>query len=103
VTSESLVTVANVLQSCVPLLSLTAYLPQWRRLAVTKSSKDISMHAWFIWCFSGAITLFYAVMQYLVTGQGTALIFSSATALTFVVITAYMVFRYRHGAQPKNA
>ena len=88
-------TVANFLQSCVPLLSLSAYIPQWRQLLKTKSSGDISIHAWLIWSLSGSFALFYAFVQYQITGKGAALIFSTTSALLFVMVTAFLVFKYR--------
>lgn len=95
--SDSLVAVANLLQGCLPLLSLTAYVPQWRRILRTKSSRDISIHAWLLWCVSGSIALFYAVVQYLATGQGVALVISAGTLLAFVFITTALVYVHRHG------
>ncbi len=91
---ESMNFIANFLQSCVPVLSLIAYIPQWRKLIRSKSSNDISIHAWIIWCLSGAFALFYAIVQHRMTGPGLALIFSSATTLLFVLITVWMVFKY---------
>jgi uncharacterized protein with PQ loop repeat len=41
--AERIVIVANFLQGCSPLLSLFAYLPQWRKIIANKSSKDISI------------------------------------------------------------
>jgi uncharacterized protein with PQ loop repeat len=92
---ETLGTAANFLQSCVPLLSLSAYIPQWRRLVKTKSSADISIHSWLIWCFSGSFALFYAFVQYQITGTGAALVFSTSSALLFVFVTVFLVFIYR--------
>jgi len=93
--SDSVVAAASFLQGSIPLLSLTAYLPQWRKIVATKSSKDISLHSWLLWSVSAAITVFYAVIQYQITGQGTALVLSSAVNLVFVVITVYLLLVYR--------
>ena len=82
--SEAIITSANLMQSAVPFLSLLAYLPQWKKIIVRKSSKDVSLAAWLLWVVTSAIAVFYAVVQLLVTGQGTALVFSSAVSLLFV-------------------
>lgn len=93
--SQTIVDSANILQSCIPLLSLTAYLPQWHKIVTTKSSRDISLRAWLIWCFSSSIAVYYAVVQYLANGQGIALVFSSSVLLVFVIVTACLVVNYR--------
>ena len=93
--AEKIVIVANFLQGCSPLLSLFAYLPQWRKIIANKSSKDISLTSWLVWLLSSAIAIFYAVIQYQVTGTGTALIFSSAIILVFVFITVCLIAFYR--------
>jgi len=93
--AEKIVIVANFLQSCVPLLSLFAYLPQWRKIVANKSSRDISLTSWLVWLVSSGIAIFYAVIQYQVTGKGTALIFSSVLVLVFVIITVCLITLYR--------
>jgi len=95
--AERVVIVANFLQGCVPLLSLFAYFPQWRKIIANKSSRDISLTSWRVWLLSSAIAIFYAVVQYKVTGKGTALIFSSVLALVFVFITVCLIALYRKG------
>jgi uncharacterized protein with PQ loop repeat len=93
--TEKIVIVANFLQGCSPLLSLFAYLPQWKKIVANKSSKDISLTSWLVWLLSSAIAIFYAVIQYQVTGKGTALIFSSVLVLVFVFITVCLIAFYR--------
>jgi len=93
--AERTVIVANFLQGCVPLLSLFAYLPQWKKIVANKSSRDISLTSWLVWLLSSAIAIFYAVIQYKVTGKGTALIFSSVLALVFVFVTVWLIALYR--------
>ena len=95
--SAKIVIVANFLQGCVPLLSLVAYLPQWKKIIANKSSKDISLTSWLVWLVSSAIAIFYAVIQYQVTGKGTALVFSSIVVLIFVFITVCLIALYRKG------
>jgi uncharacterized protein with PQ loop repeat len=93
--AERIVIVANFLQGCSPLLSLFAYLPQWKKIIANRSSKDISLTSWLVWLLSSAIAIFYAVIQYQVTGKGTALIFSSIFVLVFVFITICLIALYR--------
>jgi len=96
--SDSLVAAASFLQGSIPLLSLTAYLPQWKKIVETRSSKDISLRSWLLWSVSAAIAVFYAVAQYQTTGQGTALVFSTTVNLIFVIVTVYLLVVYRKQA-----
>ena len=93
--SDPAIAAASFLQGSIPLLSLSAYLPQWRKIVATKSSKDISLHSWLLWSVSAAFAVFYAVAQYQTTGKGTALVFSSSVNLIFVVVTVYLLVIYR--------
>jgi uncharacterized protein with PQ loop repeat len=93
--SEITIAAADLLQSCVPVLSLTAYVPQWLRLVKNKSSTDMSLRAWILWSVSSSFALFYAVVQYQVTDRGLALVFSSTAALAFILATIFLIFRYR--------
>jgi len=93
--SDPVVAAASFLQGSIPLLSLSAYLPQWKKIVETKSSRDISLRAWLLWSVSAAIAVFYAVAQYQTTGQGMALVFSSTVNLIFVIITVYLLVIYR--------
>jgi uncharacterized protein with PQ loop repeat len=93
--SDSVVAAASFMQGSIPLLSLSAYLPQWKKIIATKSSKDISLHSWLLWSVSAAITVFYAVAQYQTTGKGSALVFSSSVNLIFVIVTVYLLLIYR--------
>lgn len=94
-TSQNLLNIAGFLQAAVPVISLIAYLPQWKKLVDTKSSKDISLRSWSIWVVSSSISLFYAIVLYQYTGKGVPLVFASAAGLLFVLITVYLTARYR--------
>ena len=100
--SEIVIVTANILQSCVPFLSISAYIPQWKKLLTTKSSKNISIQAWLMWVLTSSIAVFYAIIQYLINEKGVALIFASLANLAFVVITVYMVIIYRNNETPKD-
>jgi uncharacterized protein with PQ loop repeat len=96
--SDSVIAAASFLQGSIPLLSLSAYLPQWKKIIATRSSRDISLRSWLLWSVSAAIAVFYAVVQYQATGKGTALVFSSSVNLVFVVVTVYLLVSYRKQA-----
>jgi len=100
--AERVVIVANFLQGCVPLLALFAYFPQWKKIVTNRSSKDISLTSWLVWLLSAAIAIFYAVIQYQITGKGEALIFSSVLALVFVSVTVCLIALYRKGGRSRG-
>ena len=89
-------------KGCVPLLSLVAYLPQWRKIIANKSGRDISLTSWLVWMLSSTIAIFYAVIKYQVTGKGTALIYSSIIVLIFVFITICLIALYRKDDRSKD-
>ena len=93
---EIVITSANIGQIAVPFIALSAYLPQWIKLARTRSSKDISLRSWCIWTVSSFLGLFYALVQLLLNGRGWPLVFSTAIALASVLFTVTLIFRYRH-------
>jgi uncharacterized protein with PQ loop repeat len=101
-TAETWMMIANLLQGWgVPMLSLVAYLPQWRKLIRTRSSEDISLGAWLLWSVSTLFAVFYAVVQFVLHGHGLALIISSVTGLLFILVTIFLVLRYRlHSSVP---
>lgn len=87
--------VAGWLQTCVPVLSLTAYVPQWRALLRSRSSQNVSLAAWIIWTLTSAIALLYAAASYAVTGRGLPLVFSTTLLFLFCEFTLYLVYRFR--------
>lgn len=93
--SEPIVVAANICQATVPFLSLLAYAPQWAKLRRTKSSTSISLRSWCVWSVSSAFAVFYAITQLLTTGRGWALVLSSALGLVFVLLTLFLVVRFR--------
>ena len=93
--TESVVAAADICQSVVPVISLMAYLPQWRKLVRTKSSAAISLRSWAVWCVSSSFAVFYAVVQLMLNGRGWALVASSSLGFTFVVATLALSVHYR--------
>jgi|GEM_PF-400617 len=93
--SDWVVAVANTCQMAVPVISLSAYLPQWIKLIRTRSSRDISLRSWCIWTVSACFALFYAVVQLWLNGRGWPLVVSTALGLLFVLFTLFLILRYR--------
>lgn len=97
---ELVVTSANLCQTAVPFIALSAYLPQWIQLIRTRSSRDISLRSWCIWTFSSFFSLFYAIVQLLLNGRGWPLVFSTGVGLASVILTVTLVLRYRPKSGP---
>ncbi|WP_348946538.1 PQ-loop domain-containing transporter [Chitinibacter sp. FCG-7] len=89
---------ANLLQICVPLLSLSAYLPQWKKILRTRSAHDISLRAWLIWTVSSLFALCYAAVQWLINQQTWPLLISSSATVLCVLTTVALVLFYRRRA-----
>lgn len=92
---EFVVAAANVCQLAVPVISLSAYLPQWIKLVRTRSSRDISLRSWCLWTVSAAFALFYAVVQLLLNGRGWPLVVSTLLGFFFILFTLVLILRYR--------
>lgn len=86
---------ATFLQASVGVLSLIAYLPQWKLMYAAKSSRNVSLSSWAIWSISSVIATFYALVQVLANGRGWALVFSAGSNLLFVLITLCLIAKYR--------
>ena len=84
---------ADVCQSLAPLIMLTAYLPQWRKLATSRSVEGISIGAWLIWGLAALFSIFYAVVQLLRNGQGWPLVASTSIGGLFILITLLLILR----------
>lgn len=93
--SASIEVIANLMQSSIPVLSFTAYVPQWLRLIKTKSSANISLHAWLIWGLSAIFGTFYAAVQLDITGRGWPLLISCIATLIMIGFTIGMIIYYR--------
>lgn len=97
---DTVVAAADLGQAAVPLLALLAYAPQWIKLWQCRSSATISIHSWCIWCLSGIIATFYAVVQVAVNGNGWVLVVSTILTLIFSLFTLLLVVRFRPGRMP---
>jgi uncharacterized protein with PQ loop repeat len=93
--STSIEVIANLMQSSIPVLSFTAYVPQWLRLIKTKTSGSISLHSWFIWGISACFGTFYAAVQLDITGRGWPLLISCIATLIMISFTISMIIYYR--------
>jgi uncharacterized protein with PQ loop repeat len=92
---ETWLGIANVAQLTVPLISLSAYVPQWIRLMKRRDSAAISMTSWSLWALSYSIGVFYSVTLLQVTGRGWPLVVTTSLGLFFVAITMLMVWIFR--------
>lgn len=86
---------ATYLQASVGVLSLLAYLPQWKTIYQNKSSENIALSSWATWTASSVIASLYALVQVLEHGRGWALVFSASSNLVFVLITLALIAKYR--------
>jgi len=87
--------IAGAAESAVPVLSLAAYVPQWRVLMRSRDSSSISLMSWGIWAVSYFIATFYSTMLLLVTGRGLPMVITTALGLCFVLFTMLLVWRLR--------
>ena len=86
---------ASAGQSLIPILSLCAYVPQWKKLFQTRNSGAISVASWVIWTISYLIAVVYAVLLLMVTGHGVPLVVTTVAGLCFVVFTMVLVWHFR--------
>lgn len=89
-------TVVGALQSCVPVVSLCAYIPQWRKLMKTRSSGSISITSWVLWAGAYSVGTTYSTLLLMATGKGWPLVITTAGGLGFVLFTLFLVWRYRN-------
>jgi uncharacterized protein with PQ loop repeat len=92
---ETWLSLAGIAQSCVPIISLCAYVPQWRKLLRTRSSASISFSSWALWAGSYSIALTYSSLLLLVTGKGWPMVATTFLGLSFVLFTMGLVWRFR--------
>ena len=98
--SDTVVTGANLCQMLVPLISLSAYVPQWRKFHHTRSSEDVSLRSWCVWTVSSVFGAFYAIVQVRLNGRGWPLVMSTGLTLLFVILTVAQIVRYRRMPPP---
>ncbi|MBI3985877.1 MAG: hypothetical protein HY343_03080 [Lentisphaerae bacterium] len=92
---NAVVLAANVCQSLVPFIAMSAYLPQWGKLWKKRATEGVSLRSWLMWSFSSSFALFYAVVQLLLNGRGWPLVVSSLISAMFVLITVSLILRAR--------
>jgi uncharacterized protein with PQ loop repeat len=99
---ETLLPIANVAESFVPILSLLAYIPQWRHLLQTRDSRGISLASWGIWALAYTISIFYAAVLLKVTGKGLPLLMGTIFGLLFVLTTMILAWRFRRSPESQE-
>jgi uncharacterized protein with PQ loop repeat len=87
--------IAGTAQSCVPFISLCAYIPQWRKLMKTRSSGSISLSSWALWAGAYSIATIYSTLLLMVTGKGWPMVATTSLGLSFVLFTLLLVWRFR--------
>jgi uncharacterized protein with PQ loop repeat len=100
-TLDTWLKIAGAAQSLIPIISLCAYVPQWRKLYQTRNSGAISLASWGLWAVSYSIAVFYSAMLLLVTGHGIPLVVTTTAGLCFVLFTMVLVWRFRDRTRPE--
>jgi uncharacterized protein with PQ loop repeat len=92
---DTLITVSNVLQSSIVLVMLSAFVPQWITIHRNRSSQNISKTSWFMYFTASIFALFYAVVQYIATGSGQALVATTVVSFICNLYSVHLVYRFR--------
>lgn len=86
---------AGVAQTCVPIFSLCAYIPQWRKLLKLRDSGAISLGSWILWAFSYTTAVVYSALLVVVTGRGWPILLTAGVGLVSVLFTISLIWRFR--------
>jgi len=86
---------AGVAQTCVPIFSLCAYVPQWRKLLKLRDSGAISLGSWILWAFSYTTAVVYSSLLVVVTGRGWPILLTAGVGLVSVLFTINLIWRFR--------
>lgn len=86
---------AGIAQSCVPVFSLCAYVPQWRKLLKLRDSGAISLGSWILWAFSYTTAVVYSSLLVVVTGRGWPILLTAGVGLASVLFTISLIWRFR--------
>lgn len=86
---------AGVAQTCVPVFSLCAYIPQWRKLLKLRDSGAISLGSWILWAFSYSTAVVYSSLLVMVTGRGWPILLTASVGLASVLFTISLIWRFR--------
>jgi uncharacterized protein with PQ loop repeat len=86
---------AGIAQSCVPIFSLCAYIPQWRKLLKLRDSGAISLGSWILWAFSYTTAVVYSALLVVVTGRGWPILLTAGVGLVSVLFTISLIWRFR--------
>jgi uncharacterized protein with PQ loop repeat len=86
---------AGIAQTCVPVFSLCAYIPQWRKLLKLRDSGAISLGSWILWAFSYTTAVVYSSLLVVVTGRGWPILLTAGVGLASVLFTISLIWRFR--------
>lgn len=83
-------------------MSVIGYLPQLRNLIYARTKPDnISIYTWYIWCFTGLLTLGYAIfhikdMMFIISsGLGALLILATTILIYYNLYYRFTMLRKR--------
>ena len=102
---DVLLTSANLMQSSIVFITLTANIPQWITINQKQSSENISLSSWVLWLLASFFAFFYALVNQVAYQSCLALVLSSSVSFLCNLYTIYLIFKYRapHKAQVKHA
>lgn len=92
---DVLLTSANLMQSSIVFITLSANIPQWITIHQKRSSENISLSSWVLWLVASFFALFYAIVSQIAYQSCMALIFSAAVSFACNLITISLIYKYR--------
>lgn len=95
---QVLLACANVMQSSIILITLTANVPQWLAIYKNKNSANISVSSWVMWLTASFFALFYAAVNQYTYQNCMSLLLTSAVSFSCNFYTIYLIQRYRNSS-----
>lgn len=92
---DVLLTSANIMQSSIIFITLTANIPQWITIHSKKTSENISLSSWIMWLTASFFGFFYATINLIAYDNGLALVLTSFVSLVCNAYTIGIILKYR--------
>lgn len=86
---------ANIMQSSIILITLTANVPQWLAIHKSKNSANLSVSSWVMWLTGSFFALFYAIVNQCAYQNSLSLLLTSAVSFLCNFYTIYLIQKYR--------
>ena len=99
---DVLLTSANVMQSSIIFITLTANIPQWITIHSKKTSENISLSSWVMWLMASFFGFFYAVTNFVAYSNGLALVMTSFVSLVCNAYTIAIIIKYRQRTEQEQ-